>query len=179
MMGQTRRIVMLALFLALATIIHTLESLLPVSILWFRFGFANILTVTALYLFGFRDAFIITIGRVFLGSLISGAFGSPAFILSFCGAVFALVSMQLFKLAGDKIFSVIGVSVAGALAHNVGQLITAYLLIIKNTGVFVLLPFMIFSALGTGILNGFASRFLLFKLKTVEHYPLEYESRPD
>ena len=61
----------LALLLALATVIHTAEAFLPVTVGWLRFGFANIIGLATLYLYGFKDALVVTLGRIFLGSLAS------------------------------------------------------------------------------------------------------------
>ncbi|MGC8659214.1 MAG: Gx transporter family protein, partial [Desulfomonilaceae bacterium] len=82
MNDRTGKLSRLAVLLALATAIHSLESLIPVTVGWFRFGFANIIGLTTLYLFGLKDAALITLGRILLGSLISGQFGSPGFLLA-------------------------------------------------------------------------------------------------
>src|SRR4030042_4573714 len=95
MTDRVQKLARLALRLALATVIHTAEGLLPITVLWFRFGFANIIGLATLYLFGFKAALFITIGRIFLGSLISGLFGSPAFVLSLAGGTCAIPAMGL------------------------------------------------------------------------------------
>ena len=82
MNDRTIRIARLSMMLALATSVHALEALTPVTIGWFRFGFANIVGLSTLLLFGFKDAFYVTIGRIFIGALISGSLGSPAFFLA-------------------------------------------------------------------------------------------------
>jgi len=161
MTGRVQKLARLALLLALATVIHTAEGLLPITVLWFRFGFANIIGLATLYLFGFKAALFITIGRIFLGSLASGLFGSPAFALSLAGGTCAILVMGLvYRLCGC-IFSEIGVSIAGAVAHNLAQLMVAYLLLVRNEGIFLLLPLMLLTAVGTGFLNGLAARFLV------------------
>lgn len=156
-----QKLARLSLLLALATVIHTAESLLPLTFVWFRFGFANIIGLSTLYLFGFRDALIVTLGRVFLGSLASGLFGSPAFLLSLSGSSFAILAMGGAYLVGARLFSEVGISVVGAVVHNVTQLCVAYLLLIRNEGILLLLPVMLLTALATGILNGLAARFFL------------------
>jgi heptaprenyl diphosphate synthase len=161
MTGRVRKLARLALLLALATVIHTAEGLLPISVLWFRFGFANIIGIATLYLFGFKAAVFITVGRIFLGSLASGLFGSPAFALSFAGGTCAILAMGLVQRLCGRVFSEIGVSLVGAVAHNLAQLTVAYLLLVRNEGIFLLLPLMLLTAIGAGVLNGLAARFLI------------------
>jgi heptaprenyl diphosphate synthase len=165
MTNSVQRLARLGLLLALATVIHTVEAMAPINVLWFRFGFANIVTLATLYLFGFKDALLITVGRVFLGSLASGLFGSPAFLLALSGGVLAVCVMGIARAGNNRMFSEVGVSVSGAVAHNCGQLVAAYLIIVRNEAIFALLPFMLISALGAGVLNGVASRFLIERFR--------------
>jgi len=161
MKSDIRRIARLSLLLALATMIHTLESTIPISFLWFRFGFANIIGLAALYLFGFRDALLITIGRIFLGSLATGLFASPAFLLSLSGGTSAIIAMGLAHKLSKEALSEIGISLIGAVTHNSVQLLVAYALLVRNESVLLLLPIMLAAALGTGLLNGIAARFFV------------------
>ena len=160
----------LALLLALATVIHTAEAFIPVTVVWFRFGFANIIGLATLELFGFKDAFLLTLGRIFLGSLAYGLFGSPAFVLSLSGGVCAVLAMGLAYRFTAGIFSEIGTSVIGAVAHNVAQLGVAYVLFIRNEAALLLLPVMLLTAAGTGFLNGLAARIFVkhFRRTTVD-----------
>lgn len=158
---ETLKLARVGLLLALAVVIHSAEAMLPVTVLWFKFGFANIIGLTTLYLFGFRHALFVTLGRVFLGSLITGLFGSPAFVFSLAGGIASIVAMGLVKKLGRSAFSLIGISIIGAITHNAAQLFVAYALIIRNEAVFFLIPFMLIAALGTGFLNGLAARYLI------------------
>ena len=154
----------LSVLLALATVIHTVEGLLPITVAWFKFGFANIIGLAALELFGFKDALLVTLGRIFLGSLVYGLFGSPAFALSLSGGVAAIVAMAGIQRLGGSLFSEIGISVVGAVVHNVAQLGLAYLLLVRNDAIVLLLPLMLLTAAGTGLVNGLAARIF------VEHF---------
>lgn len=161
MTDRVQELARLALLLALATVIHTAEAFLPVTVGWFRFGFANIIGLATLYLYGFKDALVVTLGRIFLGSLASGLFGSPAFILSLAGGTSAILAMGLAHRLGARVFSEIGISVIGAMVHNVAQLTAAYLILIRNEAVLLLLPVMILAAVATGFINGLAARFFI------------------
>lgn len=164
MTDRVRHLARLALLLALATVIHTAEAFLPSTVLWFRFGFANIIGLATLELFGFKDALFLTLARIFLGSLLSGLFGSPAFILSLAGGTCAILSMGLVHRLGNRVFSEIGISIVGAVFHNVAQLLAAYLILVKNEAVLLLVPLLILTATATGLINGLATRFF------VQHY---------
>ena len=164
---RPRKLARLALLLALATAMHTAEAMLPVTVIWFRFGFANIIGLATLYLFGFKEAVLLTLGRIFLGSLAAGLFGSPAFLLSFCGGMSAVLAMGLFYAWFSDAFSEVGISVVGAVTHNAVQLLVAYVILIRNEAVFLLLPLMLLAALGTGVLNGLAARFFIKHFRQV------------
>jgi heptaprenyl diphosphate synthase len=161
------RLARLSVLLALATVIHTMEGLLPITVAWFKFGFANIMGLAALELFGFKDALLVTFGRIFLGSLAYGLFGSPAFALSLSGGVAAILAMAALQRLGGSLFSEIGISVVGAVVHNVTQLVVAYVLLIRNDAIVLLLPLMLLTAAGTGLLNGIASRIFIGHFRKV------------
>lgn len=156
------------MLLALAVVIHTVEAMLPLTVLWFRFGFANIMGLATLYLFGFKYALIVTLGRIFLGSLLTGMFGSPAFLLSLSGGLSAILVMGLAKAISRERFSEIGVSILGAVTHNVAQLYVAYAILIRNEAILYLLPLMLAAALVTGCINGIAARFLIRLFKSAD-----------
>jgi len=162
-----RRPARLAMLLALATVIHTAEALVPVTMVGIRFGFANIIGLATLYLFGFRDALVVTLGRIFLGSLAAGLFGSPAFLLSLAGGTSAVLAMGLAHRVGARALSEVGVSVAGAVFHNAAQLAAAYVVLIRNDGILLLLPLMIVAATATGFVNGLAARFFVRHFRRV------------
>jgi heptaprenyl diphosphate synthase len=164
---RPRKLARLALLLALATAMHTAEAMLPVTVIWFRFGFANIIGLATLYLFGFKEALLLTLGRIFLGSLVTGLFGSPAFILSLCGGLCAILAMGLFRACFPASLSEVGISVVGAVFHNTAQLAVAYAILIRNEAVFLLLPVMLLAALVTGVLNGLAARFFIKHFRQV------------
>lgn len=159
------KIARLAMLLALATSIHSLEAAAPVTLGWFKFGFANIVGLTTLLIFGFKDAFYVTVGRIFLGSLISGTLGSPAFFLALSGGIVSIILMGLAGSVDRRYLSEIGLSVIGAVSHNMAQLCAAYLIIVRNDTIFLLAPYMALAATATGIINGLACRYLTASLK--------------
>ncbi|MBR5739708.1 MAG: Gx transporter family protein, partial [Firmicutes bacterium] len=82
------------------------------------------------------------------GLLFSGVFGM---IYSFAGGILSIVVMYL--LYRTKLFSLVGISMAGGVAHNLGQLITACVLL-QNTAIMSYFPVLLFSGLVSGIAIG-------------------------
>lgn len=162
---RVRRQIFLALFIALAVALHTLEALLPSPAPWFRLGFANILTLTALFLYGGRAAWSVTLARIAVGSLFLGTLFSPGFLLSLTGGVFAVAIMTGTRAVAGRHIGPVGLSVLGAVGHASGQMLVAWLLLIRHDGIWTLFPFLLLFSVGTGIANGIAADLLLELLR--------------
>ncbi len=148
-MQTKQRFTRMALFTALAMIFSYLEFLLPIPLPFpgIKLGLANLAIVVPLYLWGFFPALAISLLRLFLVGI---TFGSLATILySLFGALLSLTVMA--GLKKWNLFSVTGVSIAGGVCHNIGQLAAAAL-IVENTRLFYYLPVL----LAAGALTGFA-----------------------
>jgi heptaprenyl diphosphate synthase len=156
----------IALLSAYAIALHGFESLLPSPVPWLRLGLANIITLVALWLYGFRVAMMVTLIRVTLSSLLTGTFLGPSFMLSLGGGVTSTLAMgYVFSLA-PRLFSPVGLSVIGALFHNVAQLVLAYVLIIQRLGPILLIsPFIILLGVVTGTVNGIIANLIIQNLK--------------
>lgn len=157
-MKENKNIYKVALLVSLACVLQISESLIPHPIPGLRLGLANMLTLTALVVLGFRYALEIAVLRALLSSFIMGTFMSPTFILSLSGAVVSTLVMGFFfwlsrSFRGYR-FSIIGISIIGALTHNVVQISLAYLLLIKHSGIFALLPWLCIGGLATGWTTG-------------------------
>jgi len=164
-MFSTRRLVFLSLLVALGTVLHVMEGLLPVPLPMpgVKLGLANIVTLFALYLYGLRAGLAVATARVFLGSLIGGVFLSPGFLLALSGAVASTLIMALL-LKHTSCFSVIGISMAGAVGHNLGQLLTASL-ILQSRSVFYYLPVLLLAGIPTGLFTGYILKSLLDRIE--------------
>src|SRR4030042_2865244 len=148
----------IALLSAYSLALHGFESLLPTPIPWLRLGLANIITLTALVLYGIRVAITVTLIRVILSSLFTGTFLGPAFILSLGGGVTSTLAMGIVLSITPRLFSIIGLSLIGALFHNIAQLILAYLLFIQRIEAILLIsPIIIFLGSVIGTVNGVIS----------------------
>lgn len=147
-----------AILTSLALIFSYVEAIIPYNpgIPGVKLGISNVVIVVALYKYGFKEAVAISIIRVLLaGLLFNGMFGA---IYSLAGSVLSILVMIGLKKV--KIFSVLGISVAGAVAHNIGQLIVASM-IIEDIRIFFYLPVLIFSGIAAGIAVGIASTIIL------------------
>lgn len=164
-MFSTRRLVYLSLLLAMATALHLLEGLFPIPLPLpgVKLGLANIITLLALYLYDLRAGLTVAIARVFLGSLLGGTFLAPGFFLALTGAVISTLFMALL-IKKTSCFSPVGISLAGAVGHNLGQLLMASLLL-QNQAIFYYLPFLLLSSIPTGLVTGTLLQGLLVRLK--------------
>lgn len=166
-MTTTKKLTLIAVLVAQAIVLHLLESFIPIPlpIPGVKLGLANIITLLALILFDFKTALAIAFWRTLLGSLLSGTLFNIGFFLAICGAIFAALVMY-FLLLFQRLFratfsfSILGISVAGAVAHNLGQLAMAALLI-KNTAIFYYLPVMLVASVPTGLFTGWLLKELL------------------
>ncbi len=159
---STARTVALASMMAvLALIFSYIEAIIPfnIGIPGVKLGIANLVILTALYVLGFRYAFIINVLRIIIaGFLFNGFFGA---MYSLAGGVISLIVMALLKKTG--LFSTIGISMAGGVAHNLGQLLVAAL-IVSTMKLFYYFPVLLFSGMISGIFIGVLTHMILKKL---------------
>lgn len=158
-MKKTRKMVLLANFLAIAIVLNIIESAIPViPVPGAKLGFANIMTLVILYMYSFKDSAVVTIMRVLLVSILTAKLLNPVFFMSMGGAVFAMFAMGFFKKT--NFFGILGVSVIGSVFHCLGQ-VTVGIFVIGSTAVFLYLPVMLFLSIPAGALTGIiAQRFL-------------------
>lgn len=163
-MKNTKRLVLLAMLTAVAMILSYVESLLPsVGIPGVKMGLANIAVTFALFRFGWKEAAALSLVRVVLVSLLFGSVG--AMLYSLAGAVLSLAVMALLRRT-DR-FSTVGVSVAGGVAHNAGQILMA-MLILQTRQLLGYLPVLAVAGIGGGILTGLAAALLIRRIPEYE-----------
>jgi heptaprenyl diphosphate synthase len=156
----------IALLSAFALAIHSIESFIPTPIPWLRLGFANIITLVTLSQYGLYPAVMVTLIRVVLGSLFSGTFLGPSFLLSLGGGTASTLAMWLALASMPRVFSATGISIIGALFHNAAQLIIAYFLFVRRIeAILFIAPLIILFGTLTGAINGFISAMLIKHLK--------------
>ena len=142
-----------ALLVALAIVLSWLESMisLPVSIPGVKVGLTNLVVIFALYRMSLWDAASISMIRVILVSMTFGNAYSLAY--SFAGAVLSLVFMTALKKS--EMLSILGVSIAGGIAHNMGQIFTA-MVVLKTMRLILYLPALLIAGTLAGIAIGAA-----------------------
>ncbi len=153
-----RKITLNGLLISVALVLSFMERFIPLNLLvplpGVKLGLANIVTMFALFYLGVPSAITITVLRCVMASLLFGGMSSLLYSLS--GAFLALIVMIILKLGYGKVFSLIGISMGGAAAHNTGQIIMASIML-KNTVVFAYLPVLLFTGLVTGLLTAIIS----------------------
>lgn len=139
------------MLVALAFVFSYIEVLIPFSfgIPGIKLGLANIVVIIALYTMGAKDAFVISCVRIVL---VGFTFGNMFSILySLAGGLLSWMVMSLCKKV--KSFSVVGVSVAGGITHNIGQIAMAAL-VLKTISIGYYLPILLIAGTITGFLIG-------------------------
>ena len=158
---SARRVALTGLLAALALIFSYVEVLVPFNagVPGIKLGLANLVPLIILYRLDARYAFAANLIRVFLaGLLFSGMFAA---LYSLAGSVTSFIVMYLLKKT--RLFSVIGVSTAGGVFHNIGQLCVA-ILAISGPQLIHYLPVLIISGMIAGIIVGIGGTILLDRI---------------
>ena len=155
------RVAYLGGFTALALIFSYVEYLIPfqIGIPGVKLGLANLIIVIALYKMSLREAYLLSVTRVVLAGLIFGSMFS--ILYSLAGALLSLTVMAFLKKSGG--FSILGVSIAGGVMHNVGQLIVA-MFVVQTFSVSYYIPVLLIAGLITGLVIGIAADSMLRRL---------------
>lgn len=148
---MARKIAYSSILVALALILSYVEALIPINfgIPGVKLGMANLVIVIGLYFLNTSQVFIILIARIVLVSFLFG--NMSAMLYSLAGGIVSFVIMILIRKI--KGFSIVGVSIAGGVAHNIGQLIVASL-VVENLKLIYYLPVLMIAGTLTGMLIG-------------------------
>ncbi len=159
---KSQRIARYALLTALAMVLSWLESMVPVAtaVPGVKLGLTNLVVIFALYRMRLRDAAAISLIRVLLVSMTFG--NAYSFAYSFAGAVLSLAVMTLLKKT--KKFSMLGVSVAGGVSHNVGQILVA-MTVLETAGLIYYLPVLMISGIVAGVCIGVVGAIITKRIK--------------
>ncbi len=152
-------------FSALALIFSYVETLIPIhfGVPGMKLGLANLVIVVALYKMKIRDAFFLSVVRVLLSGFLFGNYFS--IIYSLAGALLSLSVMTVLKRTDS--FSVMGVSIAGGVSHNIGQLLVA-MLVVETLSIMYYVSVLLVAGLVTGLLIGIGADEMLKRLKNLE-----------
>ena len=154
-MSKTKRLTLCAILVALAMALSYTERFIPLQMVvplpGVKLGLANIVTLMALYLLGPKAAFAILIPRCIFGAVFGG--GITGLMFSLTGGILAMCVMVLSRKI--PFLSIYGVSILGAAAHNVGQILAAMVLM-NSVYIGAYLPYLLVVALFTGFATGAA-----------------------
>ncbi len=158
----SKRLAMRGIMIPLAMILSYVESLIPFNyaVPGAKIGLANTVTILALIYLGPADAMMICTIRVILTSMLFG--NAVRMVYSLAGAFISVLVMSLFYRL--KVFGIIGISIAGAVSHNIGQCIAAAILM-QNKNVMTYLPFLLLYGVVSGLVTGILSSEIMKRLK--------------
>lgn len=163
---KIKKMVFLGLMVGYSLILYILETYIPNPFIAFfpgaKLGLSNIVTLISLLIFGLKETFIIVTVRIILSSIFAGPISYLLFSIG--GAYLSLILMYI--TSRIKGFSTIGVSIVGAIGHNLGQLLVASA-IVENLLIVTYLPFMLVTSLVTGFFVGLVSKFCYPKMVKV------------
>ena len=148
------KLIRLAFFTAFAVSVYVLDTLIPKPLPFMRLGLANIVVLLLLLANDLSSAIVVTFAKTIIGGFFSGALISPTTILSLSGGAFAILVMYL-AMKSIIPFSIIGISVCGAVIHNITQIVLVRFILIKSTTIFYLTPLLIILGIATGIITGY------------------------
>lgn len=157
-----KKLTLMAMLLAIALIIFVVEVQLPAvaPIPGIKLGLANIITLAAIVWLGRKEAFVILVLRIILGSIFSGRMVSFLYSLSGGLLCFAAVALTIGLFEDDQLWVV---SVLGAIAHNVGQIIAA-VFIMSTWQIVWYLPALIISGVITGAFTGLCAQLVVKRI---------------
>ena len=155
------RVAYFGVFTALALIFSYVETLIPINfgIPGIKLGLANLIIIIALYKMSVKEAYALSVVRIVLAGFMFGNLFS--IIYSLAGGLLSLSVMALLRKT-DK-FSLFGISMAGGVFHNVGQLIVA-ILVMENLNIAYYMPVLLISGLITGFVIGLVAGEMLKRL---------------
>lgn len=158
------RVAYFGVFTALALMFSYIETMIPIQfgVPGIKLGLANIMIVIMLYKSSAKEALLLSIVRIMFSGFLFGNLSS--ILYSIAGGVLSLGIMTLLKKQGG--FSVIGVSVAGGVSHNVGQLIVA-MLVVETYQVGYYFPVLLVAGVLTGLGIGVASQEVLKRIRNI------------
>ena len=163
MRSKTKKVALLGILTSVALILSYIEAILPPiwsAVPGIKMGFPNIVIIFILYRFSVREAAVVSFIRIFIVALLFGNVMTLAY--SCAGAFLSIVLMATFKKINA--FSVVGTSIVGGVAHNLGQILVAiFLFDTVQIGYYMA----VLAVTGTiaGVFIGIAGAFLLKRLE--------------
>lgn len=150
----------IALFAAFCIFLSTVEYLIPKPFPFFRLGLANLPVLISLMIFKPKDILLLIGLKIFGQGLITGTLFSYIFLFSAAGSIASAAVMIVLVLLFKSVVSLIGISIAGALASNLVQLLFAKLFIFGESVKYIAPPLLTMGFISSLILGLLADKFI-------------------
>ena len=163
-MNGLKKNIFLAVLVSIGLALSVLEASipLPIAIPGARLGLSNMVVLITLVVFGFKEGITVSALKSIVLMLVTGSVSS--FIYSFSGAIISCIGMYIVYKYFSNIFSLIGVSIFGALFHNFAQ-VTVASIMLNNSRIYTYLPFLMLTSIFTGYFVGLSSGYIIKNLK--------------
>jgi uncharacterized membrane protein len=164
-MKNVKKMVFLSILVAIGLALSVVESAIPLPIMipGARLGLSNMVVLVTLVVFGLKEGILVAILKSIVLMLVTGSVSS--FIYSLSGAILSSIAMSFGYKYLSNIFSLIGISIIGALFHNFAQVSVASFMM-GNIRIYTYLPFLMLISLFTGYFVGLSSIFIIKNLKS-------------
>lgn len=166
-MNKTKRMVFLSFLVSIALVIYIVEAQIPVLFPGIKLGLANIVSLAALIMLGWKDALLIMLLRTLLGSMFGGSMS--AFMFSIAGGLLSNIAMIILYRYFKNSMSLWTISICGAIFHNIGQLLVASF-VVQDLRIYIYLPVLLVSAVITGYFIGLCAKFLTAHLDKISMF---------
>lgn len=163
-MKRLNKMIFLSILVSIGLALSVLEAAIPLPIAMpgARLGLSNMVVLVTIIIFGFKEGIIVSMLKSIVLILVTGSISS--FIYSFSGAILSCIAMYLSYRYFSNIFSLMGVSILGALSHVTAQ-ITVASLMMNNLRIFSYLPFLMLTSIFTGYFVGLSSTYIVRNLR--------------
>ena len=163
-MKGIKKLIFLSLLVSIGLALSIIESMMPVPFIapGAKLGLSNMVILITLVIFGFKEALTVGILKSIIFTLATGSISSLFYSLS--GSLLSCIIIYVIYNKFSKTFSLIGVSIFGAVAHNTAQVLVASLMM-NNFKIFSYLPILLLTSLFTGYFVGLASIYITKNLK--------------
>lgn len=161
---KTRNLTQIALLTAMALVIFVVEAQipLPVPVPGIKLGLSNVITLFALWTLGRREAGLVLLARIILGSVVTGRLMAMAYSISGGVLCFLLMALMMPLFSQRQIWIL---SIFGAMAHNVGQLAMAVIITGTPSIILPLGPILLLSGIITGLFTGLCAQAVILRLQ--------------
>ena len=163
--ADVRVVTRLATLSCFSLILFLFEALAPRILPWMKLGLGNMVTLFALLGYGIPAALAVAGIKLLVGGLIGGTLAGPAFVVGGGAGLASLMVMAAAHRFAKKAFSIVGLSILGALSHQLVQLALASAYI-GIEGLSHFLPLFLTWGLASGAVVGLTLYWVVEKLRS-------------